>query len=827
MMDYGIFNRKGKADAIPLKGVRISGDICGLHGELSVEQLYVNEENEDLEIIYTFPMPDRAAISEFSARVGDRIVRSEIREKEEAFNLYDQWLRKGDSAFLLEQFRPNIFQVSLGRVLPGEEVKIKIVYLETISYQDGEMRISIPTLVAPRYIPGSRVQGRKGTGWSDPTGRVPDADFITPPVDGEAAYRVELKLNLKPLIPVDEFISPSHMLHVTGRKDGSTQITLAKGAVPLDRDIVILGRCRDESAAAVLSWEDPDRGKGYLYLHLLPHLDAGYEQERLNYIFLIDISGSMQGAKLEQAKNALQLCLRNMEAGDSFNIVAFESGCHYLFPAGNVPFNQGSLDRASIWINNLVPRGGTEIMEPVKYALESSGKEGTAILLFTDGQVGNEQEIIDLVRSRIRGNRLFTFGIDTAVNSYFINSLAEAGRGLPEFIHPGERIEDKVIRQFYRINSPAVSNAAVRWSAMPDMEFYPRDLPPLFDREPVTLVGKYSGSLSGTATLEGDLKKGNFKVELDLNPPGAGGGSGFLKKLWAKMKIEYLEKTLEGINPRRSEAVVEEIVKLSREYGVGSSRTSFVAVHERMDGTTGIPQTVVVPVAPAAEWRMFSSSRRSFSSAPAALSAPSSRGLLLFQDSRDMLPSCTEMLSSNGEKAGWSRGSDLRQALRLIAMRQNAEGSFPAESGAENAGASIFENTAMAALALLLAAHDGGIYRRQIEKSVNYLMDERRHKGLKELQLFAAALAGRLYLEKMRPEEETRVFMNTRVEAMRDKAGSPGAILLREEIPEKEILEKLADLLGGRKGGLQELTPESGIKTLAAAIFGALLQMDA
>ena len=177
-MNSGIVDLNGKPVGIPLKGVRIHGDICGLYGELSVEQFYVNDGTKDLEVIYTFPMPDKAVISQFSARVGDRTITGEIREKEEAFKIYDQALRKGNSAFLLEQFRPNIFQVSLGRVLPGEEVRIKIVYLETISYQDGEIRISIPTLVAPRYIPGSRIKEKKGMGWSNPTDRVPDADFI-------------------------------------------------------------------------------------------------------------------------------------------------------------------------------------------------------------------------------------------------------------------------------------------------------------------------------------------------------------------------------------------------------------------------------------------------------------------------------------------------------------------------------------------------------------------------------------------------------------------------------------------------------------------------
>ena len=812
-MNTGIFNLNGKPADIPLKGVRIHGNICGLHGELSVEQLYINDGKKSLEVVYIFPMPDKAVISQFSARVGDRTITGEIREKGEAFKIYDEALRKGDSAFLLEQFRPNIFQVSLGRILPGEEVRIKIAYLGTISYQDGEFRISIPTLVAPRYIPGSRIKEKKGMGWSNPTDRVPDADFITPPVDPGAAYRVELELNLQPLLPVDEYSSPSHRLNVTAREDGGARITLAEGEAPLDRDIVILGRCREESTTAGLSWKDPETGEGYFYLHLLPHLGARFVREALNFIFLIDISGSMHGAKLQQAKNALQLCLRNMEKGDRFNIAAFESGCYYFSPEGSLPFNQASLDRASSWINKLDSMGGTEIMEPVDFALKSSGEDGTVILLFTDGQVGNEKEIIDRVRRRIRNNRLFAFGIDTAVNSYFINQLAEAGRGLPEFIYPGERIEDKVIRQFYRINSPVSSDVTVKWSAMQDVELYPQEITAIFDREPLILVGKYSGELTGSLSLSGMLKEEDYRVEMDLTRLRTDSSFSFLKKIWAKMKIECLEKALNRINPRRSETLVEELVKISREYGVGSAHTAFVAVQERKNKVTGIPETVVVPVAPAADWEMLSF-HLDVCSEPALFSSPSRSSLQVSQ----------KMTADYTDTARWSSGSNLQEAVRLIAMKQKADGSFPAEAEAIDKEASIFENTALAALAMFLAADDTKIYRRQIEKALNYLLDEQQRNQLDGYHYFIAALACRLYIEKMKHDKRTARLAGLKIQAMRDKAGTFSAALLKPEFSVEEVVEELYKLLGDRESTLAGIGAKSGVKKLAAAIFREMLQ---
>lgn len=837
-MNKGLFGSDGKPANIPLKRVNITGEITGLHAELSVEQLYLNEQNQDLEIIYTFPIPDQAVVSMFSAQIGDRTITGEIRGKEEAFRIYDQALSSGDSAFLLEQFRPNVFQVSLGRILPGEDVKIKVVYLDSVSYQDGELRISIPTLVAPRYIPGDRKSDKMGMGLAHPTSEVPDADFITPPVGRGAEYRVELDLTLRPLMPVDQFSSPSHPISIKNMDDASMRVTLAEeGGALLDRDIIILGRCRDDSYSAGVSWQDPASGEGYLYLTIFPDFGLRGGSEARNYIFLIDISGSMDGSKLLQAKNALQLCLRNMEDGDTFNIVAFESESYFFSPRGNVPFNQASLDRAGVWINELSAMGGTEIMKPVEYALQNSGEKDTVILLFTDGQVGNEKEIINQVRRNIGGNRLFTFGIDTAVNSYFMNQLAEAGGGLAEFVYPGERIEDKVIRQFFRINSPLIRDVTVTWRGVQQMDVYPADIAVLFDQEPLALVGKYSGKLGGSVTVCGKFNNEELRVEMDLMHLALQKESGFLRKLWGKKKIEQLEKELEGINPRRKQTLIEELVKVSRDYDIGSAHTSFVAVEERVDKATGLPETVVVPVAPAAEWRMFTSARLAerdisfYSSYDPPCFSRSSASQMNVESSMNLrLPyadlDVSEMMFKAGDASSGSLSGEalLQEAVRCIALQQRADGSFPAEKGTAAAEVSNYQNTALATLAILLAAENLSIYRRQIEKSVHYLLNMQTDKLISKLQFYLAGLTYKMYLEKSNPGKKIAEQVGLEIERICEKERSLSDALLKPGIAQRAVIEETLDLLGDGKHSLEELTEKAGSDKGTAFLAAACIK---
>ncbi len=847
--NFGLLNPRGELADIPLKGVKIKGVICGLHGEITVEQYYENKGAKSMEIIYTFPLPDTAAVCGFSAQIGGRKIHGKIAEKEEAFKQYDEALNQGDGAYLLEQYRPNIFQVSLGQVPPGEKVNLSISYLDNIKYQDGELRLTIPTLVAPRYIPGHETGEKTGPGWADPTDQVPDGDFITPPLSRSAAYRAELDLIIEPLLPLSDIASPSHNIkteHLPGPQNDREKVRLSfrDGDELLNRDIVITARCRDENTMAGAVWHKSDENNGYVCLSLYPELGEYEDTEARNYIFLIDISGSMSGKKLTQARNALQLCLRNLEEGDTFNLVAFESSAH-LYSRYSVLFNQENLESAGQWVDNLKSKGGTAILEPVKFALNNCTAQNTVILLFTDGQVGNEEEIINIVREKIGRNRLFTFGIDTAVNSFFINSLAEAGNGLPEFIFPGERIEDKVMRQFARITSPGVTDVTLTWEEIKEVESFPDPVKSVFNLEPLIIAARCTGRPAGRVILRGKVKKAEFKTGVDLSVLEEHRESAILQRVWAKMKIENMTAMLSSINPRRKNSLIKEIVKLSAECGVISPHTSFVAVEERENKETGIPETVIVPVTPAADWDMlqpvetlnympppvpgavsekpaFRGGRRKKMTMPflKSSSPPPQKGG--YGQSRELRKSaylhegdymaepCDTVLSclahsgaagseeampvagagpgtgtgtgagmgaGIGTGAGVLSGEELRrEAVRLLAMQQMADGSFGAPAAADGGRSDkTVLSTALAVLALITGSDNLAIYHRQAEKAVNYILNyldsrdvagglpmnnisallEQDHPSERQNAILLAGVALHIYLEKGSPKKKT------------------------------------------------------------------------
>jgi len=734
-MKTGLVYTDGRQAEVPLKGVKITGNVCGFHGEFQIVQLYQNSTSSSIEVVYTFPLPDKAIVTDFTARIGDRKITSEVWEKDKAFKIYDNALRKGDSSFLLEEFRPNLFQVSLGQLLPGEEVEIFISYLDDVKYQDGEVRILIPTLVAPRYIPGVPFGKRRGTGSADSTNQVPDADFITPPLD-HVDYKVQLDLLIEPLINIEEVTSPSHEITVTPLKGKKTSIGFTRGEVPLDRDIIITGKGAEETTAGASYYQNSD-GEKFLYLNLLPELESCQVEERpQNYIFLIDISGSMMGEKLEQAQNALQLCLRNLSQKDSFNLVAFESRTH-LFSPKSIPFNDKNLAQATRWIKGLDSMGGTEIMEPLQFSLKNCSDEDTLLMLFTDGQVGNEKEIIRLVKNNIRGNRLFTFGIDTAVNSYFINSLAEKGSGLAEFIYPGERIEDKVLRQFSRITSPSVKDIKVDWGNLKVREVYPPLIKNIINLEPLNLVALVEGKLEGEITISGSSEKEDFHLSLPLSRAEKHYASNLLEKLWASFKITSLEEGLSDINPRREEAITEEIVKISREYKINSSHTSFVAVEEREDKVSGLPQTLVVPVSPPADWSYYQRDHLIMDSPVSTMGY-----FCLAEDDFNEDTGHLEKGAYSASKAAsrgrqfieksWSGTEEgpLSNALRHLALKQQVDGSFADEPGEELC--KRMKNTALSLLAFLLGSAEIRLYKKQLTKSVEFLTGYAEQSNLEE-----------------------------------------------------------------------------------------------
>jgi Ca-activated chloride channel family protein len=600
-MEAGLFV-EGKA--VPLLGVEVRAEVVAGHARAVVRQRYRNDEKRPIEAIYTFPLPTRAVLTGFAMNVQGKRLEGEVQEREEAFRRYDEAVTAGHGSALLEQERPNVFTANVGNLLPGEETIIEIEYVEPVRVDEGAVRWCVPTLVAPRYVPGVPSGDRTAHGVADPTDRVPDADRVSPPI-GDVRYGLALDLvfDLGSEVDVE---SPSHTVAVT-RTGTRSRVTFSQAEVPLDRDVVVTAFPRAAvSAAAPLASVVAHRagqGAGTFALAIVPDLAGAWKKQnaRTDVVFVLDRSGSMGGASIEEAKTALRLCLRQLREGDRFAILAFDDQVE-SFDRALVPLSPSTLARADAWIDGIQARGGTELLSPLVQSAELAAT-GIVVLL-TDGEVANEDEIQRALFGRAACPRIFSFGIGTNVSDALLVALAEKTGGAVESIHPGERVDEKVIAQFARATAPRVTDLRISFRGVDVGELAPAEPTALVDGEPFTLFGTYDAPGRGAIEIRGVLagEKLYFEVPFDLpereDRPA-------LTKLWAQARIRDLERvSLEG---RRQDAMRDRIVRLAKEHGVSSRYTSFVVVEKRTGDRRVSTQaeTRVVPVAAPAGWALF------------------------------------------------------------------------------------------------------------------------------------------------------------------------------------------------------------------------------
>ncbi|MGE6756902.1 VIT domain-containing protein [Corallococcus interemptor] len=608
----GLFTREGAR--VPLQGVEVTGELLGGHARVRVTQRYRNDEKKPVEAVYTFPLPSDATLSAFSMTCAGRRVAGVVKEREAAFRAYDDAITEGHGAALLDQERANVFTAQVGNLLPGEDTLVEVEFLQTLTAEEGSVRWMLPTLVAPRYIPGAVHGDRTGHGEAAPTTRVPDADRITPP-QGPVDYGLKMDL----LVDVGRDVvveSPSHRITVT--KDGTrTRVSLQRDSllkhfagdeVALDRDVVLTMRNAnpDVMLTPVVTHRKAE-GPGTFALTVVPDLlNLATTPPRQEVVFVVDTSGSMAGDSLPQAQAALRLCLRHLREGDRFNVIAFENSYRSFSPQ-TVPFTQRTLEQADAWVAGLKAYGGTELLEPMVTAMKAA-PDGVVVLL-TDGQVGNENEILTAVLAARGAGRVFSFGIGTNVSDALLRDLARRTDGAVEFIHPGERIDEKVVAQFSRALAPRVTDLEVSFNGVEASELAPSTLPPLVDGTPWTLFGRYAQAGTGSVTLKGRSGREPFSLTVRLDLPSLSDRP-VVEKLWAAERIRgWMDAGLVG---RRADAMKERIVRLAVEHQLATQYTSFVVVEERQGDrrASGTPETRVVPVNAPAGWSMFNPAAR-------------------------------------------------------------------------------------------------------------------------------------------------------------------------------------------------------------------------
>jgi Ca-activated chloride channel family protein len=516
--------------------------ISGLVARVSVRQEFHNQGDEWTEGVYVFPLPDEAAVDRMRLHIGERFIEGEIREKEQARKDYEQARSEGRKASLVEQERPNLFTTSVANIAPGERVVVEIEYLEDLRYDGGTFTIRFPITLTPRYIPGSPVPDREGSGWSEDTTRVNDASRITPPhVTGSEEHRISLEALIDAGMPLEIVASRYHPVDVS-EDNGRYTVTLSDDAVPLDHDFELVWRPVPSAAPRAMLFSETIAGQPHYLLMVVPPDTANEVPVSMprELIFVVDTSGSMHGASIAQAKQALGRALDGLAAGDRFNIIDFNSSTRALYHQG-VPADAANIAHARRFVERLEANGGTEMLPALGLALDAAGSAAwlRQVVFITDGSVGNEEELYSMIESRLGNARLFTVGIGSAPNSWFMRKAAELGRGSFVVISALHEVGEQMDRLFGKLANPQVTDINVGWPGGAVTESYPDIVPDLYVGEPVTVRARASTAFQpgSIVRVSGNSVAGAWARELTLDSDAEHPGIG---ALWARAKIAAL-----------------------------------------------------------------------------------------------------------------------------------------------------------------------------------------------------------------------------------------------------------------------------------------------
>lgn len=615
----GVLTVRGPAGklALPLAGVQIAATVGERVAGVTLTETFQNPYAEHLEATYIFPLPGGAAVSDFQLQVGARVIRGVVKERGEARATYQAALDQGKRAALLEQERDDVFTVQVGNLPPGEQVSVTLTYSERLPFfEDGTTELRLPLVVAPRYIPGTPLpRAGVGSGVEDDTDVVGDASRITPPRLAKG-FDPKVSLSIHARIEGGSVASLSCSQHATRTKGeaGAVEIQLAREDEPLDRDFVLRWQVAGASVEPQLLVHRAAAGPCAAVLSLAPPRQEGFLGAPRDVVFVVDRSGSMQGVKMTSAARACALLLRTLGPRDRFAIAAFDDvvdwdedlvgGKPRCFHAAD----EAGLERGEKFLRGIDARGGTELDAALAAAIGAFALRGgdtggrvPVIVLLTDGQVGDESRILQRAQRSLGDARVFTVGIDTAVNEGFLRRLAALGGGTSTFVEPGAALEDALRAVGREIGTPLVTDLTIadEGAGIESGSLTPARMPDLFAGRAASVFLRLRGP--GKLRVSGKRADGSRWEQVvearEVTLPALG-------HLWAKRRIVDLEDRYR-IEPESKHALKDEIVALALAHTLLCRFTAFVVVDEaEVVNQGGRRREVTQPVELPARWEM-------------------------------------------------------------------------------------------------------------------------------------------------------------------------------------------------------------------------------
>ncbi|HPG77092.1 MAG TPA: VIT domain-containing protein [Piscinibacter sp.] len=559
-------------DRLPLKSTQVDARIAGVIADVTITQRYKNEGQRPIEARYVFPGSTRAAVHAMQVRLGGRVLNAKIEEKQRARIQHETAKREGKTSALLEQERPNVFQMNVANILPGDDILVELRYTELVAPTEGRYEFVFPTVVGPRYHKPSTAGGSSSFPATPhlKEGEAPNSSFA-------------MTVRFASPLPVGELRSPSHGIEVAGEGTPQAEVTV-NDTVSHNRDFILHYRLAGERTATGLTLfqgDGPDGGGENFFLAVVepPLAIAPAQINPREYVFVVDISGSMHGYPLNTAKVLLRNLIGHLRPTDTFNVMLFSGSSQMLNPAP-VAATRANIDRAIATIDQQRGGGSTEIVPALKRiaALPKASDVSRSVIVVTDGYVTVENEVFQLVRRNLGNSNVFAFGIGTSVNRHLIEGIARAGQGEPFVVTKPEMAAAQAERLRKMIDAPVLTQLKARFDGLEVYDVEPATLdalPDVLGGRPVLLYGKWRGEPRGQLVLEGQAATGTHTEVVPVRAPDADASA--LRHLWARSRIQQLsdQEALEGGSGQR-----DAITALGLHYSLLTQYTSFIAIDQ-------------------------------------------------------------------------------------------------------------------------------------------------------------------------------------------------------------------------------------------------------
>ncbi len=592
---------------LPLTAMDVDARVAGVIASIEIAQTFVNTTGTAIEATYMFPLPDRAAVHRFRMEVAGRVVEGVVEERGAAREQYDEAIAQGHRAAITEEERPGVFTLRVGNLMPGEAATIRLSLVGPLPVDDGEVTFRFPLVVAPRYIPGVALGGdQAGLGTARDTDLVPDASRISPPVL-LPGYPNPVRLGMRIALEGGSLRAVSSSLHAVTSSLRDAQIIEAQPGERLDRDFIVRWRVDGaELRSRLVCVDDPDGKAGTFALTLVPPSTSTMAAKPRDVVIVVDRSGSMGGWKMVAARRAAARMIDTLTSRDRFCAIPFDNVLELIPAPTLVEASDRNRFKAVEALAKVEARGGTELAEPLRRAaaMLAGGTDDRerVVVLVTDGQVGNEDQILRELAPNLRNVRMFTLGIDQAVNAAFLKRLAAAGGGLCELVESEDRLDVVMAKVHRRIGTPIATDLGVRGLglAIQHASIAPRKLPDVYAGAPVTVLGRYHGAAPANARIEITGTSLGEAMCTPIDREGDVTAATWLAASWAREAIRDLED--QYATGSRGD-LEHEIVALSKRHSVLSRFTAFLAIdRSQVVNAGGRLVQAVQPVESPAGW---------------------------------------------------------------------------------------------------------------------------------------------------------------------------------------------------------------------------------